>query len=253
SGSKGNCLYIENNGSAIFVDCGLSGKATESALSMRGLSIDNIEGIIVTHEHIDHTSGIGVMARKYKKKIYITKKTFSALPSSVGVIPEDKVCFINDNEFEIGEFKVTPFKISHDAIDPKGYTIQCDNKKVCIATDTGVVTPEMSSLAKGCDFMFLESNHDVFMLTHGTYPIELQRRILSDFGHLPNKEAASFAVWLASKGTERFMLGHLSGENNTEELAHTETYRALKMAGFLKAAETLTVASRYFPSDLIEL
>ena len=91
------------------------------------------------------------------------------------------------------------------------------------------------------------------MLTHGEYSVELQRRILSDFGHLPNKEAADFAVWLASKGTENFMLGHLSGENNTEELAHSETYRALKMAGFDKAADSLRVASRYFPSEMIEI
>lgn len=252
SGSKGNCLYIESNGSAFLVDCGLSGKATESALSMRGLSMENIKGIAVTHEHIDHTSGIGVMARKFKKNIYITKRTHAALPSSVGAIPEDRLYFINEAKFQIDDFCVTPFKISHDAADPHGYLVDAEEKRICIATDTGIVTPEMSNAARGCDFMFLESNHDVFMLTHGDYPIELQRRILSDFGHLPNKEAASFAVWLASKGTKRFMLGHLSGENNTEELAHKETFNALKMAGFADAAENLSVASRYFPSDVIE-
>lgn len=252
SGSKGNCLYVENSETAFLIDCGLSGKATESALSVIGATIESIKGIIVTHEHIDHTSGIGVMARKYKKNIYITKKTYSALPSCVGQIPEDKLCFIDEKTFEVGNVSVTPFRISHDAIDPYGFAINSEGKKLCIATDTGLVTPEMSSSAKGSDFIFLESNHDVFMLTHGTYPVELQRRILSDFGHLPNKEASEFCVWLASKGTKNFMLGHLSGENNTEEIAYKETFRALKLAGFDEAAENLKIASRHFPSDIIE-
>lgn len=253
SGSKGNCLYIESSGTSFLIDCGLSGKATESALSVIGVSIENIKGILVTHEHIDHTSGIGVMARKYKKNIYITKKTYSALPSSVGQIPEDKLCFTDENTFNIDEIFITPFKISHDAIDPHGFVIDAKGKKLCVATDTGVVTYEMSNAAKGCDFMFIESNHDVFMLTHGAYPIELQRRILSDFGHLPNKETSEFCVWLASKGTKRFMLGHLSGENNTEEIAYSETFNALKMAGFDEAAQHLKIASRHFPSDIIEI
>lgn len=253
SGSKGNCLYIESNGSAILTDCGLSGKATESALSVHGISIESISGIIVTHEHIDHTSGIGVMARKYKKDIYITKRTFSKLPQTVGVIPEERIHYITEKDFSIGVFTISPFRLSHDAIDTHGFLVSDGEKKLCIATDTGIVTSEMSDAAKGCDFMFLESNHDVFMLTHGMYPIDLQRRILSDFGHLPNKEAADFAVWLASKGTKKFMLGHLSGENNTEELAHKETFRALKLAGFDEAAASLKVASRYFPSELIEI
>lgn len=253
SGSKGNCLYIESNGCAVLIDCGLSGKATESALSVHGISIESISGIVVTHEHIDHTSGIGVMARKYKKDIYITKRTFSLLPSSVGTIPEERIRFITEKDFNLGTLTVSPFKISHDAVDPHGYVVTDGKKRICIATDTGIVTNEMSSSAKGCDFMFLESNHDVFMLTHGMYPIELQKRILSDYGHLPNKEAADFAVWLASKGTKKFMLGHLSGENNTEELAYTETFKALKMAGFQDAAQSLKVASRYFPSEMIEI
>ena len=252
SGSSGNCLYVENDGTRILIDCGLSGIATKKSLAIHNIDIDDIDGVLVTHEHIDHSKGLGVLARKYKKKIYITKKTYSALPGSVGIIPEDNLKFIVKPEFSIGSLKISAFSTSHDAIDPKGYRISGE-KDILVATDTGIITEELKSAACGCDFAFIESNHDVFMLTHGIYPVELQRRILSDFGHLPNKETAQFAVWLASKGTKKFMLGHLSGENNTEDLARKETENALNIAGFCEAAQNLRVASRYFPSELFEL
>lgn len=105
----------------------------------------------------------------------------------------------------------------------------------------------------GCDFAFVESNHDLTMLKYGPYSPELKRRILSDFGHLPNTDAAHLSVWLASKGTKQIMLGHLSGENNTEEIALSTTGNALCRAGYPEIASKLLVASRYFPSELLEI
>ena len=251
SGSSGNCLFVCDRNTSILIDCGLSGKATESGLAVHGISIDTIDGVLVTHEHIDHTKGIGVLARKYKKKIYITKKTFSALPASVGNIPENMLCFISNQAFQIGNLNITPFETSHDACDPHGFSVTGE-KKICIATDTGIVTSGMTENLCGCDFAFVESNHDLTMLKNGSYPPELKRRILSEFGHLPNTEAAQLSVWLAEKGTNRIMLGHLSGENNTEEIALATTKNALSRAGFEDAAANLSVASRVFPSELIE-
>ena len=251
SGSSGNCLFVRDRNTSILIDCGLSGKATESGLAVHGISIDTIDGVLVTHEHIDHTKGIGVLARKYKKKIYITKKTFSALPASVGNIPENMLCFISNQAFQIGNLNITPFETSHDACDPHGFSVTGE-KKICIATDTGIVTSGMTENLCGCDFAFVESNHDLTMLKYGPYSPELKRRILSDFGHLPNTDAAHLSVWLASKGTKRIMLGHLSGENNTEEIALATTKNALSRAGFEDAAANLSVASRVFPSELIE-
>lgn len=253
SGSSGNCLFVRDRNTSILIDCGLSGKATESGLAVHGISIDTIDGVLVTHEHIDHTKGIGVLARKYKKKIYITKKTFSALPASVGNIPENMLCFISNQAFQIGNLNITPFETSHDACDPHGFSISAGKKKICIATDTGMITNEMTENFVGCDFAFIESNHDLAMLKNGSYPPELKRRILSEFGHLPNTDAAHLSVWLASKGTKQIMLGHLSGENNTEEIALSTTGNALCRAGYPEIASKLLVASRYFPSELLEI
>lgn len=252
SGSSGNCLFIRENNTSLLIDCGLSGKATESGLAMHGISLRDIDGVLITHEHIDHTKGIGVLARKYKKQIYITPQTFQALPGSVGVIPKEQVNFITNSPFTIGEFQITPFETAHDARDPHGFVI-AGEKKLCVATDTGTITQGMKDNLAGCDFAFIESNHDLYMLTHGSYSYELKRRILSDYGHLPNTEAAQLSVWLASKGTKQIMLGHLSGENNTEELAYNTTCTALSRAGFSDAANNLLVASRVFPSPMIEI
>lgn len=252
SGSSGNCLLVKNKDTSVLIDCGLSGKATESALSMYGISITDISGVLITHEHIDHTKGVGVMARKYKRNLYITKNTYRALPQTVGVIPENKLHFISEKPFSIGGLTVTPFKTLHDACDPHGFSISAGKKKICIATDTGMITNEMTENFVGCDFAFIESNHDLTMLKNGSYPPELKRRILSEFGHLPNTEAAQLSVWLAEKGTKHIMLGHLSGENNTEEIALATTKNALSRAGFEDAAANLSVASRVFPSELIE-
>lgn len=252
SGSSGNCLFVKENDTAILIDCGLSGKAAESALSMHGISMADISGVLITHEHIDHTKGAGVMARKFKKNVYITKSTYRALPRSVGIIPEDRLHFISEKPFTIGCLSVAPFKTSHDACDPHGFAVSANGKKICIATDTGIITDGMTEHLAGCDFAFIESNHDLAMLKNGPYPPELKRRILSEFGHLPNTEAAQLSVWLAEKGTKRIMLGHLSGENNTEEIALATTKNALSRAGFEDAAANLSVASRVFPSELIE-
>ena len=253
SGSSGNCLYVQDGNSSLLIDCGLSGKAVESGLSIYNIDIADVTGVLVTHEHIDHTKGIGVMSRKYKKTIYITPGTYHALPTSVGVIPQDKLCFIQNTPFTVGNLRVTPFELSHDACDPHGFVIEGSGKKICVATDTGIITQAMTHTIAGSDFAFIESNHDLHMLKHGAYPPELKRRILSDYGHLPNTDASHLAVWLASKGTKKIMLGHLSAENNTEEIAYNTTLNALSRAGFLEAAKNLIVASRHFPSTIIEI
>ncbi|MBR4030556.1 MAG: MBL fold metallo-hydrolase [Clostridia bacterium] len=251
SGSSGNCLYIEDNNTALLIDCGLSGKAVADSLNMLSLSMDKINGILVTHEHIDHSKGLGVLARKYKLPIYISKSTYCSLPTSVGEIPENRLNFISNKDFSIGDFKITPFSTSHDASDPHGFKI-VGTKSAYIVTDTGTITNTMSEFALNSDFAFIESNHDLYMLSHGSYPQELKARILSDIGHLPNKEAAEFSVWLASKGTTHIMLGHISDDNNTEELAKKETENALILAGFSDVAKNVYTASKHFPTKIIE-
>lgn len=251
SGSSGNCLYIEDKDTALLIDCGLSGKAVTDSLSMLSLSIDKVKGVLVTHEHIDHSKGLGVLARKYKLPIYISKPTYCSLPLSVGEIPESCLNFITNKNFNIGNLSIIPFSTSHDASDPHGFKIT-GTKSAYIITDTGTITDKMSEFALGSDFAFIESNHDLYMLAHGSYPQELKQRIMSDIGHLPNKEAAEFSVWLASKGTSHIMLGHISDDNNTEELAQKETQNALIMAGFPDVAKNVYAASKHFPTRIIE-
>jgi len=256
SSSKGNSIIVYSENTKILVDCGISGKTLEACLGQVDIDPATIDGLVVTHEHTDHTKGIGVIARKYSIPIYATYGTWSAMAKAVGELPQNCRRVIDEHiSFTIGDIEVLAFGISHDAAHPVGFVFRCGEDKVAVATDTGLVTDEIFERIKGSRIVLLESNYDLFMLEAGAYPYELKRRIKSEIGHLSNDDAALTALDLVKSGTEILILGHISPENNYPDLAYQTTKLCLEGHGF-KVGENvhLYVAKRdevVFPQALM--
>lgn len=232
SGSRGNASLVSGGNTKLLVDCGVSGKSVTSALADVDVYPEDISAIAVTHEHIDHIAGIGVMMRRYHIPVWANAATWAAMESQVGKIDKSLVnIFDNDSSFEIGEIGVKPFSIPHDAADPVGYSFMCGDEKVAVATDIGELKKDLFEAIRGSKTVLLESNHDVNMLEIGKYPPQLKRRIRGKLGHLSNDDAGRAAEFLVRLGTERIILGHLSEENNYPELARQTVICVLNDAG----------------------
>ncbi len=220
SGSSGNAIYVESENTKLLVDCGLTGKKTEGLLRQIDRRPEDLDAILVSHEHSDHIHGVGVMSRKYDLDIYANDKTWQAMSKKLGKIKtEHKYLFNTDETMTIGDIDILSFGVSHDAIDPQFYTFQKNNKQFVILTDTGYVSDRMRDSLKNADAYLIESNHDVSMLRMGKYPWPLKQRILSDKGHLSNEDGALALADLIGNKTKRVYLGHLSRENNMKEIA----------------------------------
>ena len=242
SGSRGNAALLYSNKNKILVDCGASGKAVTEALSELDVKPDELDGIVVTHEHTDHVSGIGVMMRRYGLPVWATSGTWNAMQGTIGKIDDGLIRILKSGEaFEIGEIGVCPFSIPHDAADPVGYSFCCGGDKISVATDIGELKKELFEAVKGSRTVILEANHDVNMLEIGSYPMQLKRRIKGKFGHLSNDEAGKAAEFLVRLGTENILLGHLSEENNYPELALQTVVCALNDAE-IKVGEDVQLA-----------
>lgn len=250
SGSSGNSTLISDGKTNLLIDCGMSGAKLKQSLASIGMAPENIHALLVTHEHIDHTKGAGVISRRYNIPVYATEGTHIAMTDAK--LSNEQIELISeDTEFEIGTIAVKAFSIPHDARQPVGYTFNVDGEKCSIATDIGKMNMNILNNIKGSKKILLESNHDVEMLQYGPYPFPLKRRILSDTGHLSNVIAAKSALWLVNHGTEHVMLGHLSDKNNRPEIAMLESYNMLTDAGVNIGDDvTLKVADRYNPTHI---
>ena len=223
SGSSGNCIYVGSDNHHILIDAGISGKRVEAGLRELELSGKDIDGILLTHEHSDHIKGLGVLARKYGVPIYATPGTAGAVKAMSGLGRIDDSLFVEihaDQDFQIGDLKVSPFHISHDAAEPVAYRIACGEKKMAVATDLGVYTDYTVEYLKGLDVLLLEANHDIHMLQVGAYPYYLKQRISGDLGHLSNETAGKLLCEVLHDDLKAIVLGHLSKENNYAELAY---------------------------------
>lgn len=228
SGSSGNSIFFSDGETRLLVDAGLSGKRIEAALAEVGERAAALSAILVTHEHSDHTSGIGVLARRYKVPIHASQGTWNALGTLPGKLqPQQKVTFVPGERFRIGSVEVEPFSIPHDAAEPVGYSFYARQRKITVATDLGHMNRTLLRNLEGSDVLLLESNHDIGMLKMGRYPWPLKQRILGDHGHLCNDMAGKVVAHLVEQGTRCILLGHLSQENNFPELAFQTTLNAL--------------------------
>lgn len=223
SGSSGNCIYVGSDTTHLLVDVGISGKRTEEGLRELDLSMRDIDGIFITHEHTDHVAGLGVLSRKYELPIYATAGTIEAIrhASSVGKIPDELFCTVRaDEKVIIKDLVCNPMKISHDAAEPVAYRISHGRKKAAVITDLGQYNDYTVESLRGMDALLLEANHDIHMLEVGSYPYYLKQRILGERGHLSNESAGRLLCRLLHDGLQTVMLGHLSKENNLPELAY---------------------------------
>ena len=258
SGSSGNCIYVGSEATHLLVDVGISGKRTESGLHELGLTGRDIDGILITHEHSDHISGLGVLARKYEIPIYATAGTIEAMryDKSLGNLEEGLFREVQeDKKLTIKDLTVNPMHISHDAAQPVGYRISYGNKKVAVCTDLGVYNDYTVECLKGMDALLLEANHDVNMLQVGPYPYYLKQRILGDRGHLSNENAGRLLCEILHDNLKSIVLGHLSKENNYEALAYATVCAEITMGDNPYKADDfpIMVAKRDQPSSLIAL
>lgn len=252
SGSSGNSVFIGNTDTSILIDAGKSAKQIESALNEIETDPASIKAIFVTHEHTDHVAALRVLASRYHIPVYATKGTLQALDRQKQLNDKFDV-FEIDKETDIGSLRIKKFKTEHDAAESCGYIIDLpDERRIAVVTDLGTVTDEVYNAVTGCDLVYLESNHDIGMLRNGPYPYPLKQRILSSKGHLSNEACADFAAKLIESGTTRFVLGHLSHQNNYPDLAYHTTFAAFEEMGAVQGRDyCLSVAPRLSPSELI--
>lgn len=226
SGSSGNCTLVETDSGCLLIDAGISMRRIKEGLSACGRSLDELSGILITHEHTDHVSGLKILIKHCDVPIYAPRTVANHLRWSILGI-EEHLRELTPGETEsIGDMSVTPFHTPHDTDESVGYRIEAE-RVFALATDMGCVTDEILQGLIGADAVIIESNHDIEMLRNGRYPIQLKKRILSNHGHLSNADCASLALKLASAGTRYIVLGHLSRDNNMPELALREVSGAI--------------------------
>lgn len=222
SGSTGNMTYIETDQTKLLVDCGFSGKKAIELLSKINRKPEDLDGILVTHEHSDHIKGIGILSRKYDLDIYANEETWDAMASKLGKIkPEHRHHFFKDQTKTFRDLDISSFGVSHDAANPQFYTFQKNNKRFVMLTDTGYVSDRMRAYLKNADAYLFESNHDLALLRMGRYPWSVKQRILGDKGHLSNEDGALALSEIVGDKTRNVFLGHLSLENNMKNIAHS--------------------------------
>lgn len=258
SGSSGNCIYVGSEQTHLLIDTGISKKRIDESLAELGIKGEELNGILVTHEHADHIQGLGVFSRKYGVPIYATKGTISGIIEykGLGKMPEGLYHEVEiDQRFSIGDLEVKPFAISHDANEPSGFRVENSAKAVAVATDLGVYDDYTVENLKNLDAIVLEANHDVHMLEVGPYPYYLKQRVLGNRGHLSNELTGRLLCNILHDNLKYIMLGHLSKENNYEELAKETVKLEVTMGNTPFKGEDLPllVANRDMMSKILDV
>ena len=217
SGSKGNAVFVSMGDTKLLLDAGISARRIQKGLEALKVDVGELDGVLLTHEHRDHVAGLPTLLKKYKLPLYTRPATWQALYCR-DLLPAE--CFkpLAASQ-DIGEVKIEPFAISHDAAEPVGFTLHCRQTKYSLATDLGFVTDTVKTALALSDALVLETNHDLDMLQEGSYPWSLKRRIMSNRGHLANTDAGWTLARLPKKNSTQVFLAHLSQENNRPELA----------------------------------
>ena len=245
SGSKGNSSYIETNQTKSLVDIGMSAGYIAKSLKNIGVNPSDIQRIFITHTHTDHIAGLKVFLKKYHPTVYLTEK----MEKELGFDIDDKVYI--DEGVSIADLDVGVVKTSHDAADSNGYIFSSLNKSIVYITDTGYIHVKNFDKLKNKSVYVFESNHDIRMLKEGKYPYYLQQRILSDKGHLSNKDSAYYLSNFIGDKTEKVILIHLSEENNRPEVALKTLLDTLEKKGV--RIPDIEIAMQRESTELIEL
>ncbi len=256
SGSSGNCIFVGTDHTSVLVDAGVSGKRVAAGLHAIGRKPEELDAILVTHEHSDHIKGLGVLARKYGIPVYSTAGTIGAMLSQqmLGTVDESLFHTVTpDTGFCLNDLEVQPFRVSHDAAEPVAYRFRHEDRSVAVATDLGYYDSYVIDHLRDLDAVLIESNHDVNMLQVGSYPYYLKQRILGERGHLSNDNAGRLLGEILNDHMQAIFLGHLSKENNYEELALATVCAEVTLGDNPYRAEDfcIRVAHRDVPSELV--
>lgn len=249
SSSSGNCTFIATSQTKVLLDAGFNPTQTLKRLHAIGECLDDIDAIIVSHEHTDHVNGISGLLSKREIPVYIGEQTFAAIDPGVSC---DRLEFIAAGRpFCLKNLTVVPFSIPHDAVDPLGFTFEAEGIKIGHVTDLGYMTELVAQRLRGCHVIVLESNHDLEMLKVGPYPWSLKQRIMGREGHLSNEGAGKFFSETFDGEARYIVLAHLSESNNHPDIARMVAVQALEPRGF--DLSHLYLASKNAPSPLIEV
>ncbi len=234
-------MVITNGKNHVMIDAGIGYRPMTAKLAEIGLSLSDMDAVLVTHEHSDHIRSLPEVS--VLVPVFSHADTLDAAGRCIQ-IPYERTKEIDESGFSLGSFDILPFRINHDAAHPLGFVVRDEKDSVCYMTDTGYISKGMMEVAKGCKKIVLESNHDKDMLQRGCYPQVLKKRILSDRGHLCNAETALCAMDFVSAGAEQILLAHLSENNNLSELAYWTTRSYLDRCGVERNAVTIRVATQ---------
>lgn len=249
SGSSGNAMLISTPGAKILIDNGLSYRQLLLRCNGLGLSLENLDGLFITHEHGDHVRGAGILARKMEIPVYMTRDTFAHLPKGVGKIP--RTTFFESGEgIEVGDMTVGSFGVSHDAADPVSFTVRCGGKQIGLATDLGRDSELVRQRLSGSHALILESNYCPKMLETSPYPDAVRQRIRGNQGHLSNPDMNSLLAKVLHDDLQLVVIVHISQENNTEEQARSMAERVLRKRN---SAAKLVVAGQDRPTPVFEI
>ncbi|WP_028855394.1 MBL fold metallo-hydrolase [Psychrilyobacter atlanticus] len=219
SGSSGNSIFIEINNVKILIDAGFSGKKIKEKLEVIEEDINDIQALLITHEHGDHVLGAGIISRKYNLPIYITEESYDACKHKLGKIDPSNLNFI-EGKFYLETVAITPFDVMHDAERTIGFSVEYMGKKLTLATDIGHITNIVREQFKGSQIAIIECNYDYNMLMNCDYPWDLKSRVKGRNGHLCNEDTAKFLTELYHEDLEKVYLVHVSNDSNCYDLAY---------------------------------
>lgn len=247
SGSSGNAVLITSQETRLLIDAGVNARTIEQSLASIGETADHLDGLLITHEHSDHITGVGVLMRRHRVPLYVNEKTWLAMRATVGPVDESLVHLIDTgSQTSIGDLSMTSFSVPHDAADPVGYRIDTARGPVTVLTDIGRMNSDLLDRAAGSKVILIEANYDRTLLMAGPYPMMLKQRICGDFGHLSNDDSAMAVAALLDRGTSHFYLYHLSEQNNYPELALLTVKRHLQNLGVRMEQDLLLDVARRF-------
>ena len=258
SGSSGNCYLLTTSNDALLIDLGVGLRGLKKDCREYGFSLSQVHHVLITHDHADHIKSVGSFSNDYHIPVYATRDVHIGINRNYCItqkIPSELAHVINKGEtIQIGDFQVTPFGVPHDSSDNVGYFIEAEGTNFCIMTDVGRVTDEMKEYIRRARHLVIEANHDEEMVMSGPYPQFLKTRILSDTGHLSNRNCGLALVENMTENLRNVWLCHLSEENNHPELARKTVESVLRDFGIIAGVDfNLEVLKRNSPSGIFEL
>ena len=253
SGSSGNCYYLGNDEYGILIDAGIGIRTIKKHLKEHNIPFENIVGLCITHDHADHIKSAGCLGEKYFIPVYTTKEILAGMNRSYCMTEKiytacHPIC--KEVPFEIRDFKITSFEVPHEGTDNVGYFIEYGDRKFAFATDLGHIPPGVAHYLRKANYLVIEANYDIEMLTHGTYPPHLKQRIINPNGHMSNADTAEFLARNFTEDMRYIFLCHLSRENNHPELAYKTVEYRLYQEGIRVGKDVQLVAlKRNHPSE----